>query len=110
MPVCVFIDTNVLMQFRMFDQVDWAKELGVQELTLIFAPVVFSELDKYKWAGTRRQKERARTVVKKVNTLALSTTPVRRLVQFVCSPGTGARSISLDASRPVPQAVARRRA
>jgi hypothetical protein len=58
--VFVFIDTNVLMQYRQFDQVDWAKELGVPEVTLVFAPVVFAELDKYKWAGTRRQKARAR--------------------------------------------------
>lgn len=88
MPVCVFIDTNVLMQFRMFDQVDWAKELGVPELTLVFAPVVFSELDKYKWAGTRRQKERARTVLKKLDTLALSTTPV--------NVRAGVKAIALD--------------
>ena len=71
-----FIDTNVLMQFRMFDQVDWAKELRVPEVTLVFAPIVFSELDKYKWAGTRRQKERARAVLKKLLALQLSTTPV----------------------------------
>ena len=74
--VFVFIDTNVLLQFRLFDQVDWTNELGVPALTLVFAPIVFSELDKYKWAGTRRQKERARAVLRKLDDLALSTTPV----------------------------------
>ena len=86
--VFVFIDTNVLMQFRLFDQVDWAKELGVREVTLIFAPVVFAELDKYKWAGTRRQKERTRAVLKSLDALALSMTPV--------NVRQGAKAIALD--------------
>jgi hypothetical protein len=76
MTVFVLIDTNVLMQYRFFDEVDWPKELSVQDVMLVFAPVVFVELDRYKWAGSRRQKERARAVLKKLNTLALSTTPV----------------------------------
>ena len=71
-----FVDANVLIQFRMFDEIDWPKELGVSTVTLVFAPVVFSELDKFKWGGTRRQKNRARAVVKKLDALKLSTTPV----------------------------------
>ena len=66
----------MLLQYRLFDEVDWAKELGVPQLTLVFAPVVFTELDKFKWGGTRRQKDRSRSVVKKLNALALSMTPV----------------------------------
>jgi len=82
-PVFALIDTNVLMQYRPFDEVDWPKQLGVQPVMLVFTPVVFAELDRYKWAGSKRQKERARAVLKKLNALALSTTPVttRRGVQ-----------------------------
>lgn len=76
MAVFVFIDTNVLLQYRLFDEVDWAKELGVPQLTLVFAPVVFTELDKFRWGGTRRQKDRSRAVVKRLNALALSMAPV----------------------------------
>lgn len=76
MKVFVFVDSNVLLQYRLFDQVDWARELGVLGATLVFAPVVFSELDTFKWGGTRRQKDRARAVLKKLNALALTTTPV----------------------------------
>ena len=76
MAVFVFIDTSVLLQYRLFDEVDWPKELGVPQLTLVFAPVVFSELDKFRWGGSRRQKDRSRAVVKKLNALALSMTPV----------------------------------
>jgi hypothetical protein len=87
--VFAFIDTNVLMQFRMFDEVDWPTEVGVSAVTLVFSPVVFTELDKYKWGGTRRQKNRARTVVKKLGALNLSTTPV--LVR------SGVQAVALDA-------------
>jgi hypothetical protein len=76
MAVFVFIDTNVLLQYRLFDEVDWAKELGVPQLTLVFTPIVFTELDKFRWGGTRRQRDRSRAVVKKLNALALSITPV----------------------------------
>jgi hypothetical protein len=76
MAVFVFIDTNVLLQYRLFDEVDWPKELGIPQMTLVFAPVIFAELDKFKWGGTRRQKERARSVLKKLNALALSMSPV----------------------------------
>src|SRR3954471_7324510 len=73
----VFMDTNVLMQYRLFDEVDWASELGVSRVTLVFAPIVFAELDKFKWTGSRRQKSRARTVVKALGALRLGPTPVR---------------------------------
>ena len=92
MAVFVFIDTNVLLQYRLFDEVDWPKELGIPQLTLVFAPVIFVELDKFKWGGTRRQKERTRSVLKKLNALALSMSPVqvRRSVD----------AIGLDAEPP----------
>ena len=76
MAVFVFIDTNVLLQYRPFDEVDWPSEFGIPQMTLVFAPVIFTELDKFKWGGTRRQKERARSVLKKLNALALSISPV----------------------------------
>ena len=92
MAVFVFIDTNVLLQYRLFDEVDWPKELGIPQLTLVFAPVIFTELDKFKWGGTRRPKERTRSVLKKLNALALSMSPVqvRR----------GVNAIGLDAEPP----------
>lgn len=87
--VFAFVDTNVLMQFRMFDEIDWPTELGVGEVTLVFAPVVFTELDKHKWTGTRRQKNRARAVVKKLDALKLSVTPV--------TVRSGVKAVALDA-------------
>lgn len=55
-------DTNVFIHYEFFKNVDWAEELGAREVTLVIPPVVLEELDKRKWAGTRREKERAKTV------------------------------------------------
>ena len=67
-----FVDTNVLLHYRFFADVDWAAQLGVHAVTLVFAPVVLSELDQHKWNGGRREKSRAKAVLKKLDSLGLS--------------------------------------
>ena len=76
MHAFVFDDTNVLLHYQFFDEVDWHTQLGVTSVTLVFAPVVLSELDRHKWSGSRREKARAKSVLKKIAALALSMTPV----------------------------------
>ena len=76
MRVFAFIDTNVLLHYRFFREVNWATELRAEEATLVFAPVVVEELDKRKWAGARRERVRAKKVLKALKDLGLSTTPV----------------------------------
>ena len=70
-------DTNVFVHYEFFKNVDWAAELSTREVTLVVPPVVLEELDKRKWAGTRREKERAKTVLRAFRELGLSTTPIR---------------------------------
>ncbi len=76
MRVFAFIDTNVLLHYRFFRDVNWATELRAEEATLVFAPVVVEELDKRKWAGARRDRVRAKKVLKALKDLGLSVTPV----------------------------------
>ena len=76
MRVFAFIDTNVLLHYRFFRDVNWATELHAEEATLVFAPVVMEELDKRKWAGARRDRVRAKSVLRALNDLGLSATPV----------------------------------
>ena len=75
--VFAFVDTNVLLHYRFFRDVDWAEELGADEATLVFAPVVVEELDEQKWAGTRRARARAKKVLRTLKGLGLSATPGR---------------------------------
>ena len=76
MQVFAFVDTNVLLHYQFFADVDWAAQLGVDAVTLVFAPVVLSELDRHKWNGSRREKARAKTVLKRLDSLELSPAPV----------------------------------
>ena len=76
MRVFAFIDTNVLLHYRFFRDVNWATELRADTATLVFAPVVVEELDKRKWAGPRRDRLRAKNVLKALKDLGLSATPV----------------------------------
>lgn len=92
MRVFVFIDTNVLLHFRFFTDVDWAKELRVQEATLVFAPAVLAELDRHKRTGSRQEKARAQAAIKKLFSLGLSVTSVE------IRPGV--RVMGLDAEPP----------
>lgn len=70
-----FLDTNILMEFQTFDEVEWEKVLSAKQVCLVLAPVVLSELDKHKgdFNNTRRQK-RARMILPKINHLLESET------------------------------------
>ncbi len=52
METFAFVDTNLLLHYRLFTEVDWHKELGVADVTLVLAPVVVSEVDDHKWSGS----------------------------------------------------------
>jgi hypothetical protein len=71
-----FVDTNVLLHYQFFGDVEWAKHLGVDTVTLVFAPVVLAELDQHKWNGSRREKARAKAVLKRLDQLGFSAAPV----------------------------------
>lgn len=75
MHVFAFIDTNVLLHFTFFNEVDWAAELSAGTVTLVFAPIILRELDQKKDSGGRKEKERARKVLKVLDELELSSTP-----------------------------------
>ena len=72
MEVFAFIDTNVLLHYRFFCDVDWAAALDEPEVVLVLAPVVLSELDGHKWSGSRREKARAKGVLKAIDEIELA--------------------------------------
>jgi hypothetical protein len=67
-----FVDTNVMMEFQFFRDLDWAALLGGTAIVLVVAPVVLSEIDRFKHYGTKRQKNRARTVSSAFDEIELS--------------------------------------
>ena len=68
--VYCFLDTNILLEFETFDDVEWPKVLNAKQVCLVLAPVVISELDKHKtdYNNARRQK-RARMLLPKITKL-----------------------------------------
>jgi hypothetical protein len=77
METFAFVDTNLLLHYQLFTEVDWHKQLDVPEVTIVFAPAIVSEVDDHKWSGARREKARAKSVIKKMLSVGLSSTPVR---------------------------------
>lgn len=73
--LCVFVDTNIFLHFSFFRDIDWCAELKTRKVTLVLAPVILDELDDKKRDGTRRDKERAKTVLRALTELHLATEP-----------------------------------
>jgi|GEM_PF-5248596 len=77
-----FLDTNILIEFQTFDEVEWPQLLNAQQVCLVLAPIVVYELDKHKsdYSNTRLQK-RARMLLSKLNKLLDVETPPGELPQ-----------------------------
>jgi hypothetical protein len=66
-----FLDTNLFLQFRLFDEIDWPTLLKAERVTLLIAPVVLRELDAQKAVGrTKRVRQRASLALSKLAALA----------------------------------------
>lgn len=62
-----FLDTNIFMQFEMFDQVNWTDVLDTAEVCLVVPYKVIEELDKHKTDPTSdRRRNRARKILPKI--------------------------------------------
>lgn len=62
-----FLDTNTLLHYRFFDEIDWPTELGAERVVLVFTSQVISELDKVKYSTrSSRKADRAQKVCRKL--------------------------------------------
>lgn len=67
--VYCFVDTNVLLQFETFDEVDWPTAVSSMQVCLVLAPVVGAELNDHKDdASNERLNKRARLLLSKLKT------------------------------------------
>lgn len=48
MSKTIFLDTNVYLHYRRFDEIDWTEIVGAKSITVIVPPVVVRELNKHK--------------------------------------------------------------
>src|SRR6266568_3499621 len=77
-----FLDTNILLEFQTFDEVEWPKVLNAKQVCLVLAPIVVHELDTHKtdYTNARRQK-RARMLLPKITKLVEGEKIVYKLPQ-----------------------------
>lgn len=62
-----FLDTNIFLQFKMFDEIDWKNLLNEKEICLVIPKKVIQELDKHKNDPvSARRRDRARSATKKI--------------------------------------------
>ena len=73
----IFIDSNILMQYRSPQEVDWLTEFEADGVILLLAPQVIRELDELKESDKRRKKRRARNVLKRISDLLGDGIPAR---------------------------------
>lgn len=69
--VFAFLDTNIFLQFRDFDQIDWPRELGHQCVCLVIAPIILTELESFKYdRDSQRRRERSRKISQRLEQIA----------------------------------------
>lgn len=61
---CLFIDTNILLHFKTFDEINW-KKITEDDVRLIIAPIVLDEIDKHKNHQNPRTARRAKMIADK---------------------------------------------
>lgn len=59
-----FIDTNVLLHFKVFEGIKWKDLLNDKDIVLVVCPTVIDEIDKYKDSAKSKVRNRARSIYK----------------------------------------------
>jgi hypothetical protein len=66
----LFLDTNIFLHYRSFDQIDWPTLVEASAVTIVIPPVTFRELNKHKDGHNASHiRKRAGDVQKKLNRL-----------------------------------------
>lgn len=61
----IFIDTNIFLHFRDFEEINWLEESSSEQCKIIIAPIVIDELDSKK-IGNNKISNRARRALNKI--------------------------------------------
>src|SRR5271163_2150101 len=57
--VLVFLDTNLLMEYKPLQDLDWCKQLNAKDVLLIVSRGVTADLQKNKYSDVSRRRDRA---------------------------------------------------
>lgn len=78
----IFLDSNILLHFKIFTDIDWIKVCEDSKCKIIIAPIVIEELDKIK-IGNNDISKRARKILTRIeNIIENQKTEIRENVEF----------------------------
>lgn len=66
----LFVDTNIFLHYRSFDEIDWLSILNVERVEICLPSIVVQELDKHKYSSSSKLRDKAGKVIKKLHKLA----------------------------------------
>lgn len=66
----LFIDTNILLHYQSFDEIDWLRLLNVEQVEIRLPSIVIQELDKHKYSSSSKLRDKATKVIRKLHKLA----------------------------------------
>lgn len=86
----LFVDSNLFLQCRPLQDLDWDRLVGREEVTILVPSAVLAELDKHKSDGNSRRAQRARRALQFLDsllkapddTVIVRTTPTKVIAQF----------------------------
>lgn len=86
----LFVDSNLFLQCRPLQDLDWHRLVGREEVTILVPSAVLAELDKHKSDGNSRRAQRARRALQFLDSLLeapddgviVRTTPTNVIAQF----------------------------
>lgn len=86
----LFVDSNLFLQCRPLEELDWDRFGGREEVTILVPSAVLAELDKHKSDGNSRRAQRARRALQFLNalleapddTVVIRTSPTKVIAQF----------------------------
>lgn len=81
----VFLDTNVFLQFKDFEQILWGKLIGDNDFTIVVSDVVSREIDKHKDSARGKVQKRAKKVSRKLASVFLEGEKLRVSMEFCSS-------------------------
>lgn len=66
----IFIDTNIFLHYKMFDEIDWREVVGSARVKIVVPHVVMEELEEQKYIAERKIKKRAKKVTDKFDKIS----------------------------------------
>lgn len=82
----IFIDTNIFIHFRDFEEIDWPIITGKQGITtLVIAPIVIDELDKHKYSSNKKIGNRVKKLLPRLESILENNSSCRYLLKYISS-------------------------